>query len=124
MSGGRGETKVCARCGRSFGWRRKWADDWDAVRYCSKSCRSRKLSDADRALESAIVELLERRAAGASICPSEAARAVDADGWRGLLEPARMAARRLVAAGRVEITQKGRAVDPDTARGPIRIRWA
>lgn len=38
------------------------------------------------------------------------------------LEPARRAARRLVAEGRVEITQRGEVVDPDSARGPIRIR--
>ncbi|MBR7744304.1 DUF2256 domain-containing protein [Phycicoccus sp. BSK3Z-2] len=32
-------TKVCATCGRPFTWRRKWADDWDEVRYCSQRCR-------------------------------------------------------------------------------------
>ncbi|NCO85346.1 MAG: DUF2256 domain-containing protein [Rhodobacterales bacterium] len=31
--------KVCATCGRPFVWRRKWARDWDAVRYCSDKCR-------------------------------------------------------------------------------------
>jgi len=45
----------------------------------------------------------------------------DADGWRGLISPAREAARRLVEAG-VVVTQKGEVVDPATARGPIRIR--
>jgi hypothetical protein len=40
------------------------------------------------------------------------------------MEPARRAARRLVDAGRVEITQKGRVVDPSTAQGPIRLRRA
>ena len=44
--------------------------------------------------------------------------------WRPLMEPARRAARRLVAAGTLEITQGGRAVDPSTARGPIRLRRA
>ncbi|MEU6124768.1 DUF3253 domain-containing protein [Streptomyces sp. NPDC047123] len=81
----------------------------------------------DRRLEQAILELLERRDPGSSICPSDAARAVydgDDDGWRALMEPARRAARRLVAAGEVEITQGGRAVDPAEARGPIRIRRA
>jgi hypothetical protein len=38
------------------------------------------------------------------------------------MEPARRAARRLVAAGEVEIVQGGRVVDPSTAKGPIRIR--
>ncbi|MFI8364910.1 DUF3253 domain-containing protein [Streptomyces sp. NPDC085612] len=87
----------------------------------------------DRRLERAILELLEQRGPAATICPSEAARAVHAaaggggdggDGWRGLMEPARDAARRLVAAGEVEITQGGRVVDPSRARGPIRIRRA
>ena len=38
------------------------------------------------------------------------------------MERARMAARRLVAAGVVEITQRGAVVDASAARGPIRIR--
>ncbi|MEU9802874.1 DUF3253 domain-containing protein [Streptomyces sp. NPDC051000] len=81
----------------------------------------------DRRLERAILELLERRGPTATICPSDAARAVyagDDDGWRALMEPARSAARRLVEAGEVDITQAGRPVDPATARGPIRIRRA
>ncbi len=69
-----------------------------------------------------MVDLLSARAAGASICPSEAARRVDPDGWKDRMEDARRAARRLVAGGVVEITQGGRVVDPSTARGPIRVR--
>ena len=80
-------------------------------------------SDIDRQLQQTILDLLAKRAAGATICPSDAARAVGtADDWRDLMEPARRAARRLVDAGDVEITQKGRVVDPSTAKGPIRIR--
>ncbi|MFH8795960.1 DUF3253 domain-containing protein [Streptomyces sp. NPDC017941] len=78
-------------------------------------------------MERAILELLEHRDPAATICPSDAARAVysgDDDGWRALMEPARRAARRLVAAGEVDITQGGRPVDPAKARGPIRIRRA
>ncbi|MEU0126635.1 DUF3253 domain-containing protein [Streptomyces sp. NPDC006289] len=81
----------------------------------------------DRRLERTILELLERRGPTATICPSDAARAVysgDGDGWRALMEPARRAAGRLVAAGEVEITQAGRPVEPARARGPIRIRRA
>lgn len=117
--------RICASCGRSFAWRRAWARDWDQVRYCSAACRRRKVRPVDRALEAAIVQLLEDRQPGASICPSEAARRVadgDDEGWRELLEPARRAARRLVAAGEVELTQGGRMVDPSTFRGPVRIR--
>ncbi len=83
------------------------------------------VTDVDRRLESAITDLLARRATSATICPSDAARAVggdDSDAWRELMEPARRAARRLVERGEVEITQGGRVVDPSTATGPIRIR--
>ncbi len=76
----------------------------------------------DRALERRIGELLDARAAEASICPSEAARAVDPEGWRDLMPAARAAAGRLAAAGDVEVTQGGAVVDVATARGPVRIR--
>lgn len=82
------------------------------------------LGDVGRALESAILGLLERRGAGKTICPSDAARAVSADGWRDLMEPARQAAQRLVAAGDVVVTQGGEVVSLDAVTGPIRIRRA
>jgi hypothetical protein len=91
------------------------------VRYCSAACRRRRLTGTDRALEREIVSLLSGRAAAASICPSEAARAVAPESWRELMEPARRAARRLAAAGRLVILQRGRPVDPSRARGPIRL---
>ena len=71
---------------------------------------------------SAIKTLLAERRADATICPSEAARAVGGEDWRPLMEPARAAARRLVASGDVEITQGGHVVDPSTAKGPLRVR--
>ena len=113
--------KTCATCGRRITWRKKWARDWEDVRYCSDACR-RGPGEVDRALETAITELLDARGAGKTICPSEAARRVDAAGWRDLMEPARRAARRLVAAGTVEMTQQGAPVDPSTAKGPVRLR--
>jgi hypothetical protein len=80
-------------------------------------------ADVDRRLESAILDLLAQRARTATICPSDAARAVgDEESWRDLMEPARRAARRLLDRGEVEITQAGHVVDPSTAKGPIRIR--
>ena len=103
-------------------WRAKWARNWDQMKYCSDSCRRTKLGGVDERLEIAIVELLSARAHDASICPSEAARSVGGDDWQKLMETARMAARRLVARGTVEITQGGRVVDPSRAKGPIRIR--
>jgi len=116
------EAKTCASCGRRIEWRKKWADDWEQVRWCSTGCRRRGVTDVDRRLEQSILDLLATRARTSTICPSEAARSVDGDGWRELMEPARRAARRLVAAGSVVVTQGGKVVDPSTAKGPIRIR--
>ena len=76
----------------------------------------------DRAIETVLLELVQARGPDSSVCPSEAARRVEPVEWRPLMEPARRAARRLVAAGRAEITQKGRVVDPSEVRGPIRVR--
>ena len=116
--------KTCAACGRIITWRKKWERDWDQVKFCSKSCRRSKPSEIDGRLEDAILKQLRARARGATICPSEAARSVEPEQWRDLMEPTRAAARRLVAQGKIEITQKGRPVDPSTARGPIRLRLA
>lgn len=54
------------------------------MRWCSDNCRKHGLSDVDRQL-----------------MPS--ARAVGADDWSEVMEPARMVARRLVATRRAEI---------------------
>ena len=115
--------RICTVCGRSISWRRKWARAWEDIKYCSDGCRKRGLSARDRQIEQIILELLEQRAAQASICPSEAARRLAVgDDWRALMEPVRMAARRLQRAGRIDITQRGRPVDPDRAKGPVRLR--
>jgi hypothetical protein len=81
-----------------------------------------RVDDVDARLERTIGELLDQRRPEVSICPSEAARAVDSDGWRNLMPAARAAAGRLAAAGEVEATQGGEVVDVDTAQGPVRIR--
>ncbi|MDV6263851.1 DUF3253 domain-containing protein [Rhodococcoides yunnanense] len=80
------------------------------------------MSTTDKELEDKIRTLLDARSRDATICPSDVARALSDDGWRELMEPVRRAARRMVDAGEVEITQKGSVVDPSTAKGPIRIR--
>lgn len=35
-------TKICTVCGRPYAWRKKWAKDWEQVRYCSERCRRQK----------------------------------------------------------------------------------
>lgn len=110
-------------CGRRIAWRRKWARDWDRVRYCSDACRRRGIRPLDQRLEDIIAEHLSRTGSMADV--ADAARelaAAEGVPEAELTEPARRAARRLVAAGRAELVQGGRAVDPSTARGPFGIR--
>jgi Protein of unknown function (DUF3253) len=80
------------------------------------------VDDVDRRLEQVIDRLLDARRPGASICPSDAARDVDPEGWRDLMPAARAAAARLAAAGSIEVTQGGTVVDVATARGPVCVR--
>ncbi len=73
-------------------------------------------------LRTAILTLTAERAPR-SICPSEAARAVDPTHWRDLMDTTRDVARELSRSGDVVVTQKGGVLDPDAAwRGPVRLR--
>ena len=117
------EDKTCASCGRRIEWRQKWAKTWDDVRYCSDACRRRKVTSVDARLEELLRALLPK-AGRQGVDPDDAARCVDPQAAQSLHEPARRAARRLVAAGAAVMVQNGRVVDPSTAKGPVRIRPA
>jgi hypothetical protein len=78
--------------------------------------------DEQGQLRDVIIELLEQRGPGKTICPSDAARAVAGEDFRRLMDAARTAAAELVAAGEIDVTQRGRVVDIEQARGPIRLR--
>lgn len=72
--------------------------------------------------EDAILTLAAARGRASSICPSEAARALDAENWRRRMHDVRVAAVKLAKAGRIEILRKGKPVDPDAFKGVIRLR--
>jgi len=147
----RTEEKVCASCGRRMQWRAKWANSWSEVKYCSDACRRRGVSAEDERLEAAILELLAQHPRGTTVNPADAAapagaatpagtaadagaahvpdtahpaEAANPGGARAHPDPeaVRRAARRLVQRGLVEMVQRGRVVDPSTARGEIGVR--
>ncbi|WP_405383587.1 DUF2256 domain-containing protein [Maribacter sp. LLG6340-A2] len=35
-------TKICLVSSRPFSWRKKWENNWEAVKYCSEKCRRSK----------------------------------------------------------------------------------
>jgi len=79
-------------------------------------------------LTATIRTLLRHRGADRTICPSDVARTIGGESWRRLLDPVREVAAELHDAGVVQVMQKGMAVDPRAARGPLRIgrgpRWS
>jgi nucleoid-associated protein YgaU len=71
----------------------------------------------------ATLALLDRRRAGATICPSEVARAVAAAAgaadWRGAMAAVHAAVDSMVAQGLVRLSWKGKAIE--ARDGPYRI---
>jgi hypothetical protein len=80
--------------------------------------------DFEMEARAAILELLAKRGPEKTICPSDAARALAGDEFRPQMDTVRDAARRLVAEGRIEVTQGGEPVELDAAKGPVRLRTA
>lgn len=77
--------------------------------------------------EQAILALVVTRGETASICPSEAARALAAarghpDAWRRYLAEIRRAGVRLAADGQIDILRKGKPIPAGAIRGVVRFR--
>ena len=83
-------------------------------------------SQSDQVVADTILRLVTERGAAKSICPTEAARALDdgatPDGWRSHLSEVRRVARTLAQAGRIDILRKGRPIAVEEIRGVIRLR--
>jgi hypothetical protein len=74
-------------------------------------------------VQDGILRLLAQRGAGKTICPSEVARAIDADDWRAHMAVVREAARALAMSGAIEVTQRGHVLAADGIwAGAIRLR--
>jgi Protein of unknown function (DUF3253) len=70
-----------------------------------------------------IQDLLAKRSANASICPSEVARSLAADeaAWRALMPEVRRVADQLAQHNTIRVTQRGLEVSALTAKGAIRL---
>ena len=78
---------------------------------------------SDATLETLLVAMLDARRPGATMCPSEVARAatpVEAE-WRALMPRVRAVAAVLAADGRLVAARGGAVVDATSAGGPIRL---
>ena len=68
-----------------------------------------------------ILALLRARGPDKTICPSELLSDEDKQN-PALMEEVRASARTLASQHLIEFTQRGKIVEPDTAKGPIRLR--
>ena len=71
------------------------------------------------AARAAILGLLEERRPGATICPSEAARRLNREHWRGEMERVHAAVDALLANGEIALSWKGKRLEG--RQGPYRI---
>lgn len=113
------EDKVCKTCGRAIQWRRRWADQWHELRYCSKRCRGTKPNALDRAIEACLIDALADLARGQSVDPFEACEALGS-GQR-FEERVFNAARRLAASHNAALLCDGRVADPSHAKRPFTL---
>ncbi len=67
------------------------------------------------------VKALLRHRDGTTICPSDAARVVGGEQWRTRMNDVRRVAATLAENEQVVITQRGKAVDLCSVKGPVRI---
>ena len=80
----------------------------------------------DARIRDTILALIAARAEGATICPSDAARALapgDERAWRALMPQVRRVADELKARGLIRVTARGVDIaSAQEAHGPIRLR--
>jgi hypothetical protein len=77
----------------------------------------------DQAIADTLFTLLAARAEGATVCPSDVARALAQDdaAWRAMMPEVRRVAAELAAQGRLRVTRGGEEVDAESRGGPIRL---
>jgi hypothetical protein len=74
------------------------------------------------AIEKIILAMATERGTEKTVCPSEVARAMFGENWRSEMQTVRDAAFNLAAQNKVSVTQKGKKVDREHLKGPIRIQ--
>ena len=79
-------------------------------------------------IEAAIFEKLAKadpkNVGGKSIEPADVAKELQPEQWQRMLPKVKSAALHLMRQGKLTITKKGKAVDPDNFRGVTRLRQA
>lgn len=77
---------------------------------------------SEKAIENTILNMATARGADKSICPSEVARVMFGENWRKEMQAVRDTAFDLAEQNRVIVMQKGKRVDRNNLKGPIRVK--
>ena len=82
---------------------------------------------SDAQIEAALLALTAQRGEQSSACPSDVARTLAPNDWRGLIPRVRQVAGQLALRGLLDISQGGDSVPATTLphgpwKGPIRVR--
>ena len=73
-------------------------------------------------IEETILDLLQNRKDGRSICPTDVAKALDPDGFQRKLGLVKAAAVGMARRGGLWITRKGKPVNPEKFKGVYRLK--
>ncbi len=73
-------------------------------------------------IEAAIFEKLAKLDPGKSIEPADVAKAMQPEQWQRMLPKVKAVALGLMRQGRLTITKKGKAIDPNAMKGVVRLR--
>jgi hypothetical protein len=79
---------------------------------------------SENQIETILLRLVSERGIDKTICPSEAAIAIagkEGEAWGALMPKVRKIAVRLANEGRIIVTRKGKAVDPNDFKGVYRL---
>jgi hypothetical protein len=78
--------------------------------------------DIEQRMTALITEMVQGRRPGATIGPADVARRFDDQGWKRWMDSVKEVARRMAAAGTIEVTRHGAPVEGWPWRGVIRFR--
>jgi hypothetical protein len=110
--------KICQSCGRPFSNRKKWEGRFHEIKYCSKTCSSRRVPKKSMAM---IISHLESLKNGTIVELKEILNHEDQDNTKKL-EEARCASRLLASEGKIIVMQNNKKVSSHSFKGPIQVK--
>lgn len=110
--------KICQSCGRPFSNRKKWEGRFNEIKYCSKTCSSRRVPKKYKDL---IIAYLVSQKRG-SVVDLEVIIDQQEPDNKKKLEEARCACRLLADEDKITILQNNKKASQHSFKGPIQVK--